>query len=87
MKTKKPTIYQIARGNDCYYFSRETLRFFGQTLSSFSVYKTGEAGVYKTSAERPFGESICYWRDLGLNKFERLGSCYKPEGGSNETHE
>ena len=36
-----PTIYEIKRNaeNAGLYFSRETLRFFGQTLRSFKVYR------------------------------------------------
>ena len=50
-----------------YYFSADTLRFFGQTLNSFKVEKQ-EDGRYKISApikdatnDRYMGESVRYF--------------------------
>ena len=46
------TIYEIKRRTQKtspYFFSKETLRFFGQTLKSFHVYKQG--GKYLIIAE------------------------------------
>jgi hypothetical protein len=40
---KKPTIYQIKEATKetaPYFFSRQTLKFWGQTMKSFKVYKT-----------------------------------------------
>lgn len=39
---RKPTIYDIARltsETSPYFFSRDTLKWFGQNMSSFKVYK------------------------------------------------
>lgn len=40
---KKPTIYEIKRATyetSPYFFSRKTLKFWGQKLSDFKVYRT-----------------------------------------------
>jgi hypothetical protein len=40
---KKPSIYEIKRRTSKtapYFFSRQTLKFWGQTMKSFKVYKT-----------------------------------------------
>ena len=50
---KKPTIYEIRHRttrNQPHFFDRETLKFFGQTMSSFSVEKTEEEEVFYVSA-------------------------------------
>ncbi len=49
---KKPTIYDIARltsETSPYFFSRETLKFFGQRMSDFKVYKQDD-GRYLVTA-------------------------------------
>ena len=51
--TKKPTIHEIARKNRDYFFSKETLKFFGQSINSFEV---------KLIAGRVFIYAPSYWR-------------------------
>lgn len=54
---KKPTIYDIARltsETSPYFFSRETLKWFGQTMSSFKVYKQDD-GRYLITAPMMHG--------------------------------
>ena len=49
--TKKPTIYEIKarlRG-DSHYFTRSSMKFFGQTLKDFKVYAR-EDGTFEISA-------------------------------------
>ena len=55
------TIYQIKRltaESSPYFFTRETLRFFGQTLKSFSVRKMLN-GCYHISAPMKDREGNC----------------------------
>ena len=56
-----------------YFFSRATLRFFGQTMRSFSVHKQ-EDGRYRISAPygptKPKGETVRYYNPT-TNKLER----------------
>jgi hypothetical protein len=50
---KKPTIYDIKRETEKtspYFFSRKTLKFFGQTMKDFKVYTTEEDGKYLISS-------------------------------------
>lgn len=65
---KTPSIYTIKAGVSGHYFDRQTLKFFGQTLKDFSVYKTDKPGVYRTAAKsywsgRLMGISVAYWQD------------------------
>ena len=80
---KKPTIYDIKRGHDGYYFNKDTLRFFKQTMKSFTVFKTNKDDIFMTSAKAGKHTSICYWRRIpeGVHcgKFEKLGT-NAPEG-------
>ncbi len=49
---KKPTIYEIAEltsKTSPYFFSKKTLKFFGQRMSSFKVYKQDD-GRYLITA-------------------------------------
>lgn len=51
---KKPTIYEIKYAtlkSSPHYFSRETMKFFGQTLKDFSVYKTSDPNKFLISAK------------------------------------
>lgn len=56
------TIHEIKRrvksgdANNPFFFSRDTLRFFGQTLRSFKVRKQPD-GRYKISAPMYYGRS------------------------------
>ena len=63
---KKPTIYEIKQSGVLgeYFFSRDTLRFFGQTMASFKVdwqnKNQGIVRVYATirnSRGQPMGET------------------------------
>ena len=49
--TKKPTIYDIKYDvenskENCYFFSYKTLKFFGQTMKSFSVRKSPSGRIF-----------------------------------------
>ena len=51
--SKKPTIYELARlnrENGGRYFSRENMRFMGQTLRDFKVYRTEHPGIFEIEA-------------------------------------
>ena len=57
--TKKPTIYDLAHLNreaGLHYFDRETLKFFGQTLRDFRVYRTEYPGIFlaEATSRKPF---------------------------------
>lgn len=46
---KNPTIYDISnntRKNQPYFFSNKTLKFFGQTMKSFKVYKNPSNRIF-----------------------------------------
>ena len=50
---KKPTIYEIKRltaKTNPYYFDKQTMKFFKQTLSMFKVYRTSTEGIFRISA-------------------------------------
>lgn len=66
-------IYEIKRRSQAkkpYYFSRNTMKFFEQTLKDFRVYKL-ENDMYQFRAKRPYGETIAYFdaitNDIGSN--------------------
>jgi len=73
------TIYDIKRGTaetSPYYFSRNTLKFFGQTLRMFSVCKSGD-GRYVISApmfdrftRKQIGQSVRFFNPV-TNELER----------------
>ena len=47
--TKTPTIYDVKRDTEAeaeYFFSKATLRFFGQTMKSFHVNKTTNPRIF-----------------------------------------
>lgn len=54
---KLPTIYQIKRAtlaNSPHYFTRDTMRYFGQTLKGFKVeWANKEKGIVYLWAKRP----------------------------------
>lgn len=57
------TIYEIKRRSQekkPYYFSRDTMKFFGQTLKDFKVYKLTN-NIYEFRANRPYGETRAYF--------------------------
>ena len=74
-RTKKNTamtIYDIKQNTietSPYFFSRDTLRFFGQTMSSFKVYKQDD-GRYMISAPmkdytgKKVGQTIRYYNPI-----------------------
>jgi hypothetical protein len=64
------TIYEIKRLTEKtapYFFSRDTLKFFGQTMSSFKVYKLSD-GRYLLTAPygkgKPKGETVRYFNPI-----------------------
>ncbi len=66
------TIYDIKRltaETSPYFFSRNTLKFFRQTLRDFRVYKQVD-GRYKIIAPMPVGETIRYFNPIN-NELER----------------
>lgn len=72
MNNKKITAYDIKRGIDSYYFDRKTLKFFGQTMAMFKVYKINN-NLYQTIAPRKYkGQSVAYWKHEGLNIFKQV---------------
>jgi len=67
------TIYEIKRRSQAkkpHYFSRNTMKFFEQTLKDFRVYKL-KNDMYQFRAKRPYGETIAYFdaitNDIGSN--------------------
>jgi len=57
------TIYEIKRRSQekkPYYFNRDTMKCFNQTLKDFKVYKL-ENNIYQFRANRPYGETIAYF--------------------------
>lgn len=51
---KKPTIYEIKReveARGSFYFSKDTMRFFRQTLRDFKVYKTTDPNIFNIQAD------------------------------------
>jgi len=57
------TIYEIKRRSQAkkpYYFNRDTMKCFNQTLKDFKVYKL-ENNIYQFRANRPYGETIAYF--------------------------
>jgi len=50
---KKPSIYEIKRNlkNFPYFFSREAMKMFGQTMKSFRIYKTENPVVFELVAD------------------------------------
>ncbi len=68
---KKPTIYEIKRltaETSPYFFSSKTLKFFGQTLSSFHVVNNGD-GRFRIAApcydgKKYMGATIRYFNPI-----------------------
>lgn len=57
MKARRLTIYdikQLSVEHSPYYFSRDSLRFFGQTLKDFSVSKLSETVYFISAPMRDF---------------------------------
>lgn len=73
---KTLTIYDIkylSLGTNPYFFTRSTLKFFGQTMKSFKVYKQTD-GRYKICApmkldQKIIGETVRYFNPKN-NKLE-----------------
>lgn len=81
---KTPTIFDIKNNCDSHFFDRATLRGFGQKMSDFRVYKTGDPTVFQTVAPRfydrkPIGQSVHYWKLVGPNEFTLLGTTSEGE--------
>jgi len=76
---KVPSISTIKRNTkkkQPFYFDRKTLRFFGQTMSSFKVYKAKNGATYifaksysydRDGSKQPMGYSIRQYLDNGLD--------------------
>ncbi len=68
-KGKAPTIHDIkhAQPSDCHFFDRASMRFFGQTMRSFSVSWNETHGTWQTTAGmwdrsgRFMGTSVHLW--------------------------
>lgn len=65
------TIYQVKRIHEAkggkYFFSRQTLRFFGQRLSDFSVVKDGEGGYIVAAPIKRHGVNTGHWTKQSFN--------------------
>lgn len=69
---RKPTIYEIKRASkktSPHFFSRETLKFFGQTMKSFKVQKCDD-GRYFIQAPRKHGGYTRRFFNPANNKLE-----------------
>lgn len=77
---KKPTIYEIAdrvAKTEPYFFSKDTLKFFGQKKADFRVSKKRKDGKHLISApiKNPEGEIIGHTKryyDPITNRLERI---------------
>ncbi len=74
---KKPTIYEIKRSGVLgeYFFSRDSLRFFGQTMSSFKVEWHDKAqGIVMVYApiRDSFGNKMGYAQFLSMFQTQRF---------------
>jgi hypothetical protein len=59
----KLTIYDIKRltaETNPYFFDRQTMKFFRQTLRDFQVQRQPD-GRYRIAAARPYGETVRYF--------------------------
>jgi len=66
------TIYEIkerTRETSPYFFSRNTMKFFGQTMKSFKVWKQAD-GRFMVYAKNKHGETVRYFNPLN-NQLER----------------
>jgi len=66
----KPTIYEIeyaVRETSPYFFSKASLKFFGQTKSKFKVYQANEEGKYLISAPMKLDEKIVGYTERLFN--------------------
>lgn len=66
------TIYEIkelTKETSPYFFSRDTFKFFGQTLKDFKIYKQMD-GRYKIQASNNYGVTIRFF-NLKSNQLER----------------
>lgn len=70
--SKKPTIYEIAeltKPNEKYFFSKATLKFFGQSMSKFYVHSENK-GKFKIScpirdhSKEVKGETVRYFNPV-----------------------
>lgn len=71
-----PTIYEIKAATEAkapHYFTRKTLKFFGQTMRSFKV--------KKSPAGRVFIVADCYTTDNGKRRF--MGLSFREFTGDN----
>ena len=76
IKVQKPTIRKIKNWtteSSPYFFSPETLRFFNQTMGSFTVIKYG-FNLWKITAPRPHGatERMFSFTDFNQGKLSTV---------------
>ena len=76
IKVQKPTINKIkawTTESSPYFFNPDTLRFFHQTMSSFTVIKYG-FNLWKITAPRPHGttEKMFSFTDFNQGKLSRV---------------
>lgn len=72
---RKPTIYEIKRATaetSPYFFSRETLKFFGQTMKSFRVDRCDD-GRFLIYAPTKTGSMTRKYFNPETNKLENYG--------------
>jgi hypothetical protein len=72
---RKPTIYEIKRATaetSPYFFSRETLKFFGQTMKSFRVTRCTDGRFYFYASRKTGGYTRRFFNPAN-NKLEIVG--------------
>lgn len=72
MSLSTPTIYAIeaaTREKAPFFFTRDTLQFFGQTRSSFSVWKGASGAVYIAAPS--------YWKDRQTGRKKLMGITFR----------
>lgn len=75
------TIYEIKRRTQetsPYYFSRDTMKFFGQTLKSFRVVKQVDGRYWVCAKRKNGGYSIRYFNPEN-NELERFDAPWTPK--------
>lgn len=74
---KTPTIYDIkydTMEKSPYFFTRKTMRFFKQTMRSFHVNKTDNAGIFYLWARMPYGITSRYYVPKAHDLFHEFDS-------------
>lgn len=76
---KKPTIYEIRRrveDKQPYFFSRKTLRFFGQTMRDFSVERSPKGNLYIVAPNYMVDRSVA-----GAPRYQHVGYTVRKVAG------